>query len=143
MYKRIIRKSYKEISHEFRGDKLVVKVEMSPFDRFCQPVRMTCTKEEVLDWLKANNILPGDIVTGYNLNNVNHKLCSGKFVFKIPPKQKKIKKVLDKDSECVIMDREEVEVPVATKTKTGRKRRKPTTKTHKLLGDEDVDGVLV
>ena len=128
-----MRNSYKKISHQIVDDKIIVKVEMSPFGRHDQPVRMVCTAEEILNWLKTNNILAGPMISGYQLNNVNRKLCSVEFVFQIPSKQKKNKKVLDKVPECVIMDSEEVEVPVAAKTeasKKPKKRRKSTKKTH-------------
>jgi len=129
-----MRSSYKKISHQIVDDKVIVKVEMSPFGRHDQPVRMVCTTEEILNWLKTNNVLIGPMISGHQLNNVNRKLCSGEFVFQVPPKQKKNKKVLDKASECVIMDREEVEVPVAVKaeaSKKPKKRRKSTKSTKK------------
>jgi len=138
MYRRLVKKSYKNIAYQRLDNKIIVTVEMSPFDRFGQPTRLECTKEEILEWLKTNEVLTGDLISGCNLNNVNHKLCSGIFEFDLP-KQQKTKKVLDKSPEHVIISNEEIESKSARKTSSRKQtRRKPSKKTHKLFRDEDL-----
>jgi|1_EtaG_2_1085319.scaffolds.fasta_scaffold01329_3 hypothetical protein len=133
-------------SVEETGETVTVRVSVTPYNGWFQE------KKEVLDFTYAEKLLKeagirnqGCLNKEVKLNNKKKGSSTVEWVFakKQPKKNTIVEKVLDKAPECVIMDREEVEVPVATKTKTGRKRRKPTTKTHKLLGDEDVDGVLV
>ena len=143
MYNIIIKEAYKRISSEITNNTVLVTVEMAPFERNHQPVRMACTKNEIFQWLKDNNIEVGEMTYGHNLNNVNKGLCTGRFEFNIPEKEVIVEKPLDKSKKDVILysEQEQVENTIDNSKKSKRKSNKSSKskkKTHKLLRNENM-----
>tara|TARA_Y100000593_G_scaffold60470_1_gene112114 strand:- start:5574 stop:6008 length:435 start_codon:yes stop_codon:yes gene_type:complete len=143
MYNIIIKEAYKKISYEIINDTVLVTVEMAPFERVCQPVRMSCKKSEIFQWLKDNNVEVGEMTYGHNLNNINKRLCTGRFEFNIPEKETIVEKPLDKPKKDVILynEQEQVENTVDNSKKSKRKSNKSSKskkKTHKLLRNKNM-----
>jgi len=143
MYNIIIKESYKRISSETVNETVLVTVEMAPYEKNYQPVRMSCTKSEVSQWLRDNNIEVGKMTYGHNLNNVNKGLCAGRFEFNLPEKEIIIEKPLDKPAKDVILynEQEQVEITIDNNKKSKRKSKKSSKskkKAHKLLRNENL-----
>ena len=84
---------FKRISSKIINNKVLVIVEMAQYEYNRQPVRMSCTKGDISEWLKENNIEVGSMIHGHNLNNVNKGLCTGRFEFNLPEKEIIIEKI--------------------------------------------------
>jgi len=144
MYNIIIKESYKRISSETINETVLVTVEMAPYEKNYQPVRMSCTKSEVTQWLRDNNIEVGKMTYGHNLNNVNKGLCTGRFEFNLPEKEIIIEKPLDKPTKDVILsnEQEQVEIIIDNNNKKSKRKSKKSSKSkkkaHKFLRNENL-----
>ena len=141
-----LKEPYKRISSKILNNKILVTVEMAQFEYNRQPIRMLCTKGDISQWLRENNIEVGRMTNGHNLNNVNKGLCTGKFEFDLPAKEAIVEKPLDKPAKDVILynEQEQVEITIDNSKKSKRKSNKSNKsskskkKAHKLLRNENM-----
>ena len=143
MHNIALKEPFKRISSKIINNKVLVTVEMAQFEYNRQPVRMSCTKGDISQWLKENNIEVGELIQGHNLNNVNKGLCTGKFEFNLPVKEIIVEKPLDKPEKDVILynEQEQVEITIDNSKKSKRKSNKSSRskkKAHKLLRNENM-----
>ena len=135
-----------EISSSIEEDEnhIKVKVSVTPYDGYKQEKLVLLDYSHAVNILKEKNIPFEDCINKeVTINNKKVNQSSKIWIF-LKPLTKNNEKVLDKSSKDVIIDIEEGVYVTKTKTKSrSKKSKRHPKKTHKLLGDEDVGGVLV
>ena len=109
----------KWITTEKKGNKIFVKIRLPKYDRHTSPRKIKLKTSDVRSFLKSKNLEVLKCIQGpANIRNANEHQREGTWIFELPKKPvqtrkkvKKVKKVLDKTPDHVIIEVQEKTLP--------------------------------